>query len=148
MKLIAAILFSVMLTSCPNKNQENSQDDNSFTSLYKGRMNGSGDVNQQNKVISSVKEWEQIVSKLVISNNNITEVDFSKNTLLVLIDKVRNTGGFSVEVENIKTKEGKIIVTIKHSGPKPTDMVTMAIEQPFQVIQINKTNKEIIFVTK
>ena len=148
MKLIATILFSIMLTSCPNKSQENSQDDNSFTSLHKGRMNGSGDISQQNKVISSEREWKQFLTKLNISQSNIPSVNFSKYTLLILIDKVRNTGGFLVEVKDIKTEENKLIVTVKHTGPKPTDMVTMAIEQPFQVVKINKTNKEIVFVTQ
>ena len=148
MKLFAIIFFSIMLTSCPNNNSQESQDQDSFVSLYKGRMNGSGDVNQQNKVITSEKEWEQLVSKLSVSQTNLPEIDFSKNTLLVLIDKVRNTGGFSVEVENIKVENDKLIVAVKHVGPKPTDMVTMAIDQPFQVVKINKTNKEIVFVTK
>ena len=148
MKVLITILFSIMLTSCPDKTQQNSQDDNSFVSLYKGRMNGAGDMKQQNKVVKSEKEWKRLLSQLTISQTNLPEIDFSKNTLLVLIDKVRNTGGFSVEVENVKTENDKLIVVVKHTGPKPTDMVTMAIEQPFQVIKINKTNKEIVFVTK
>lgn len=148
MKLIVTFLFSIMLNSCPHINQENSQDDNSFVSLYIGKMNGSGNIKQQNKIISSEKEWKQLLTKLNISKSNIPSIDFSKSTILVLIDKVRNTGGFSVKVENIKTEKEKLIVIVKHREPKPRDRVTMSIGQPFQIVKINKTNKEIFFVTK
>ena len=148
MKLVVTILFSIMLTSCPNKNQRGLQEEGSFASLYKGRMNGSENIKENNKVITSDNEWQYFLSTLNIDKNNIPVVDFSKSTLIVLIDKVRNTGGFDIGVEKISIQERKLIINVKNAGPKPTDMVTMAIEQPFQVIKINKTNKEIIFVTK
>ncbi|WBX75204.1 protease complex subunit PrcB family protein [Tenacibaculum ovolyticum] len=148
MKLVVTILFSIMLTSCPNKDQRGLQEESLFVSLFKGRMNGSENIKETNKVITSDNEWQYFLSTLNIDKNNIPVVDFSKSTLIVLIDKVRNTGGFDIGVEKISIQERKLIINVKHAGPKPTDMVTMAIEQPFQVIKINKTNKEIIFVTK
>lgn len=148
MKFLITFIFSMMLTSCPDNNKQNMQDDNSFVSLYQGRMNGENNIEKQNKVINSDEEWNSILSKLNISKETITAIDFSKSTILLLIDSVKNTGGYAVGVDSIKKEKNKIKVVVKYSGPKPTDMVTMAIEQPFQVIKINKTNKEIIFVTK
>ncbi|MBA6155280.1 protease complex subunit PrcB family protein [Tenacibaculum sp. S7007] len=148
MKFLVTILFSVMLTSCPNNNNQNSQEDNSFVSVYQGRMNGSGNIEKQNKIVDSDNEWQSMLSKLNVSQNSIPTIDFSKSTILLLIDSVKNTGGYSVGVDSIKVEKNKMKVVVKYSGPKPTDMVTMAIEQPFHVIKINKTNKEIVFVTK
>jgi len=117
-------------------------------SLYKGRMSGSENIEEKNKVITSENEWQYFISTLSIPQSRVPVIDFSENILIVLIDKVRNTGGFSIDIDKIELEENKLIVKVKHSGPKPTDMVTMSIEQPFQVIKINKTNKEIVFVKK
>ncbi len=148
MKFLITFIFSIMLTSCPDNNKQNMQDDYSFVSLYQGRMNGENNIEKQNKVINSDEEWNSILSKLNISKETITAIDFSKSTILLLIDSVKNTGGYAVGVDSVKVEKNKMEVVVKYSGPKPTDMVTMAIEQPFHVIKINKTNKEIVFVTK
>lgn len=140
MKTIYLILFSILLTSCPKNIEEGD-----FVTLSKGRMYGGGSegFQQENIIISSEKEWTNFLTKAKVDDK--IKIDFSKNTILVIIDKVRNSGGFSVEVEKIIPKEKELEVFIKTQGPKPTDMVTMAIEQPYCVVKINKTSKKIIF---
>ncbi len=148
MKLLLTILCSVMITSCPNKNEQNIQEESIFTSLYIGRLSGSEGVKEQNKTISSEKELRNFTSKLNIDQKSILNIDFSKSTLLILIDAVKNTGGYSIGIEGIKKGKNSLLVSVERKGPNPTDMVTMAIEQPFHIVRINKTDKEIIFVTK
>ena len=151
MKIFVTLLFSILLTSCPNKQIE--QDSGiTMTSLYKGSLSGSGNIPKQNKVVNSEKDWlaflEEVHAPEYMVNQLKGKVDFSKNTIIVVVDSRRNTGGFSIEIVKVSNKKGKLIVNIEGKGPKPTDMVTMALTQPIHLVRIPKTNKEIVFVTE
>lgn len=149
MKIVLTIILSLLPSSCPEKKEkmtnEVAKEDISFTSLYSGNLNGSGEIDSQNVVVSTKEDWQKLLSKFELTDDAVPAIDFSKSTLLVLVDQVRNTGGFSIKVDNIKEKEGQLLVTVKKTGPKPTDMVTMAITQPFEVVEISKTDKEVVF---
>ncbi|KGL63946.1 protease complex subunit PrcB family protein [Polaribacter sp. Hel1_85] len=146
MKTIITIIFSLLLVGCP-KNEEGG-----FTSLSKGNLfgNGAEGFKKENLVISSKVEWKSFLSK-IDTINKVSEtfenaIDFSKEMVVVAVDEVRNTGGFSIEIVEV-VKEGDIcLIKIKSKGPKPMDMVTTAIIQPYHIVKINKTKKEIKFI--
>lgn len=150
MKTFIALLFSVLLTSCPSKQMEQDSSDVILSSIYKGNLSGSGNegFQKENLIITSKKEWKSFLAKTQIANFFDTKIDFSKNIVLVSIDDRRNTGGFSIEIVKPEVKNNKLQVTIVSKGPKPTDMVTMALTQPIHLVRIPKTNKEIVFVTE
>lgn len=145
MKIILTIFFSFLMSSCP-ANQET----DTMTSIYQGSLKGDGSEGfaKQNIVINSTAEWQYFLTKIAVDNQFKDVIDFSKQTVLIAIDSKRNTGGFSIAISKKIEKEGKLQVTITSEGPKPTDMVTMALTQPIHIVKINKTNKEISFVTK
>lgn len=148
MKLIFVLLFSVFMTSCP------SNQDNSIISLYNGSLAGSGEegFKKENLVINSEREWKEFLTKLDSANSISSQfkniIDFSKNTVLVAIDNKSNTGGVSINITEITQKNSKLFVNVTSKGPKPTDMVAMVLTQPIHIVKIQKTNKEVIFVTK
>ncbi|TXD48840.1 protease complex subunit PrcB family protein [Polaribacter sp. IC073] len=146
MKLFITIIFSLLLVGCP-KNEKDG-----FTSLSKGNLFGAGDegFKKENIVISSQVEWKSFLLKLD-STNKASEtfenaIDFSKEMIVVVIDKVRNTGGFSIEIIEAIKEGDTFLIKIKSTSPKPMDMVTMAIIQPYHIVKINKTKKEVKFI--
>ncbi len=65
----------------------------------------------------------------------------------VAIDAVKNSGGFGIKITELKEQKDKINVIVKRTGPKKsTDMVTMIITQPINIVKIKKTSKGIFFV--
>ena len=146
MKTIIIVIFSLLLVGCP-KNEEGG-----FTSLSKGNLFGAGEegFKKENLVISAKEEWKTFLSKLdttnKVSKTFENAIDFSEETIVVCIDKVRNTGGYSVEIMEIVKEEGSFLVKVKTKGPKATDMVATAIMQPYHIVKINKTKKEIKFL--
>lgn len=147
MKLIVTIILGIFLTGCPvNKQQEGS-----FISISKGNLFGAGEegFEKENSVISSKIAWKSFLKK-IDSSNKVSEtfdnsIDFSKEIVVVIIDKMRNTGGYSIEVTEVVEKKDNLLVRITTKGPKPTDMVTAAIIQPYHIIKVKKTNKKILF---
>jgi hypothetical protein len=146
MKIFITIIFSLLLVGCP-KNEEGG-----FTSISKGNLFGAGEegFKKENIVISSKAAWKSFLSK-IDTTNKVSEtfenaIDFSKEIIVVCVDKVRNTGGFSIEITEVVNEGKSTMVKIKSKGPKPMDMVTTAIMQPYHIIKISKTKKEIKFI--
>jgi serine kinase of HPr protein (carbohydrate metabolism regulator) len=146
MKTIITIIFSLLLVGCP-KNEEGG-----FTSLSKGSLfgNGAEGFKKENIVISSKEEWKFFLSKMD-TTNNVSKTfenafDFSKEIIIVCMDKVRNSGGFSVEIIEAVTESDTFLIKVKTKGPKPMDMVTSVMMQPYHIIKIKKTNKKIKFM--
>ena len=146
MKLFITIIFSLLFIGCP-KNEEGG-----FTSLSKGNLFGAGEegFKKENIIISSKEEWKYFLLK-IDTTNKVSEtfenaIDFSQDMIIVCIDKVRNTGGFSIEVIEVVNEGDTFLVKVKSTGPKPMDMVTSAIMQPYHIVKISTTSKEIKFI--
>lgn len=135
-----------MLVGCPTNEEEG------FTSLTKGNLfgNGAEGFKKENIVISSKDQWKSFLSKMdttnKVSKTFENAIDFSKEMVLVCMDKVRNSGGFSVEIITVVKEEGTFLIKVKTIGPKPMDMVTSARMQPYHIVKIKKTNKNIKFL--
>ncbi len=146
MKIFVTIIFSLLLVGCP-KNEEGG-----FTSLSKGNLfgNGAEDFKKEYIVISSNEEWKVFLSKIdttnKVSSTFENAINFSKENIVVAVDKIRNSGGFSIEIIEVVKEGDRFLVKVKSKGPKPLDMVTSAIIQPYHIVKINKTNKKIKFI--
>ena len=146
MKTVIMILFSFLLVGCPKN------DEGGFTSLSKGSLfgNGAEGFKKENIVISSKEEWKSFLLKTdttnKISKTFENAIDFSKEMVIVCIDKVRNSGGFSVEIIEAVKEGDTFLIKVKTESPKPMSMVTSVIIQPYHIVKIKKTNKKIKFL--
>jgi hypothetical protein len=146
MKTLITLIFSLVLLGCP----KNVTGD--FTNISKGSLygNGSEGFGKENIVISSKSEWQSFLLKIDATNKVSkafeNRINFSKETIIVVVDKIRNTGGFSIEIAAVTTEGNQLLVEVKSTGPEAFDLVTMAIVQPYHIIKINNTNKEIKFL--
>ena len=146
MKIFITILFSLVLVGCP-KNEEGG-----FTSLSKGNLfgNGAEGFKKENIVISSKKEWKFFLTKFdtinKVSKTFENAIDFSEEMIVICLDKVRSSGGFSVEIIEVIKEASTTLIKVKFKSPKPMDMVNSVIIQPYHIVKINKTNKKIKFL--
>ena len=146
MKIFITILFSLLLVGCPKT------EEGGFTSLSKGNLfgNGAEGFKKVNIVISSKKEWKFFLSKFdttnKVSSTFENAMDFSKEMIVICLDNVRNSGGFSVEIIEVIKEASTTLIKVKFKSPKPLDMVTSVIIQPYHIVKINKTNKKIKFL--
>ena len=71
---------------------------------------------------------------------------FSKEIIVICLDNVRNSGGFSVEIIEVIKEASTTLIKVKFKSPKPMDMLNSVIIQPYHIVKINKTNKKIKFL--
>lgn len=152
MKVFVTFLFTFLMLNCSNKVMKPVSQEETFTKLYEGSLPGAGEEGfiKENIVIKSESDWKVFCEKLKSSDfiyNRLSsaDIDFSKKTAIIVVDAVRNTGGFSIKVNKIQEDENALNVYIQRTSPSPQGMAIMVITQPIQIITIDKTKKKIVF---
>ncbi len=140
----------MIVVSCSAIFRASGEDDKKiieFESIAKG---GHGRIEESvNMVIKNNEKLDSlwnVVFKTRIPKPELPEVDFEKEMVLAVFMGYTSTGGYSVSIENIYEKGGMVIVERKVVTPGPDDLVTDEETQPFHIVKMAKTDKEIIFV--
>jgi len=131
MKNIFILFFATALfLSCATKSSSIS-----YQILSEGGYNGK--KTQTYQVIDNHDELNKLYNQ--IKDNFVPKVDFAKSRIIALHLGEKNTGGYSIGIENIRKENGKIIVKIKKTYPQGA--VTMAFTQPYVIAKINTIRK-------
>lgn len=64
------------------------------------------------------------------------EVDFEKETVLILTMGTRSTGGFAIRFSGIRREDGVLTASFKTTSPGPDSLVTSALTAPFSIIAV------------
>ncbi|HIP47852.1 MAG TPA: protease complex subunit PrcB family protein [Lutibacter sp.] len=137
-----SILFLVVLTflSCTSKKQIIS-----FTEIAKG-----GHSNVENAklvVINDLSNYNEIFSTINETrepNLEIPAIDFDNEMGIGLFMGLKNSGGYSIQIDSIVSKPKELVIFVKESKPKGR-RATSVMTQPFYIAKIKKTSKKIIF---
>jgi hypothetical protein len=118
-----------------------------LTLIGKGNVSGSGaeNLNKQNVVITDSIQWQRLLSEMdshrsVSSSLTETNIDFDKFQLIVIIDSVR-PNLCEINIKSITENKSDISVCIEKTSYDAT-----AVTQPFCIVKIGKTNKNINFI--
>ncbi|AFM04624.1 hypothetical protein Fleli_2247 [Bernardetia litoralis DSM 6794] len=118
-----------------------------FLVVAQGNLNGSENIEKSNLIIQDNTSWEGLIIKMnsikdVSDKFTETNIDFSSYTLIVVFDEVYGNGGHSIDVINVTENDFNVIVKLDRLLEGNLASVTT---QPFQIIKIPKTTKQIIF---
>ena len=149
------VILSIFMFNCTN----NDDDDNDSqpqtttpTTISKvcRSLNPSGldDFDDQNTIIKSQSEWESFKNQINLNNDLLIEsdIDFNQYDVIVVLDQIRESGGYCVEVDYVESpSELKVMVT--KVLPGPNDIFTQMFTLPFYMAKIPKNNLSIVFET-
>lgn len=148
-KNVIIILLSILVLSC------NSDDDNSRTVNVESTLiakdalygNGREGISEQNLVITDQSNWNDLIDQMNtvnIESNNFseTDIDFSEYMVIAVFDEIRESGGYSMEL-NITSTPENIIVNVIDITPEGND--TTVIIQPYHIVKISTSDLPIIF---
>jgi len=99
---------------------------------------------QKNEAITNQGAWENFLETLSSPPQNI-EIDFTNDMVLAVVDQIRSTGGYDVEIIEVKELENKIEVDVEYTAPRENDIVSQALTQPYHIIKIEKQSKSFLF---
>ena len=149
MKTIILILSVFLTTSCSN------DDDNkvtaqstpiAFTEIGKGALfgNGSEGVVQSNMIINNTTDWQNLMNQMNSVNNvtdefSETNIDFNTYIVIAIFLDVKGNG-WEVEISSIEENTSNVMVS-----KTKTEFINSVITQPFHIVRIPVTSKEIVF---
>lgn len=107
-----------------------------FETISKGYY--SSQKKASNYAINDIERWTEIW-------NLAGEIDFSKETVIAVFMGEFPTGGFSIEIKEIREDDDKIIVRVETASPEPGSPVTQALSQPYHIVKTRKILKSVIF---
>lgn len=148
---LSFILLCSFLISC-GINEDSGNIKISPIQIGKGYLSGAGaeGIPKQNVVISDSMSWNVLINQMDSVNNvsgsfTETEIDFSEYIILASFSEIRNSGGYEIEIKNIEenpeTIKADVINTI------PNQIVTGNITQPYHIVKIPNSGKQVIFYT-
>jgi hypothetical protein len=101
-------------------------------------------IPRQDLVITSREEWENLLNVMekayAYPPVTETEIDFSKYQILAVFDEIQS-GGSPIDITSITEEPDRIIVTVENLRLGSVNSIT----QPFHIVKIPVSEKEIIF---
>ena len=140
MKKIAITLFTLTLFSCGTTSTKSTGKKVLYEVLTQ-QADGGGNIHFF-EILSEPNEIKMLQNDEKLKNK-ISPTDVQNSNFVILNMGEKNTGGYSIAVENVIETDKNIIITVKETEPEPGSMVTQAFTYPFCVVKIN-SKKEII----
>jgi hypothetical protein len=146
MKYLTLIL-SIVLFSCSSTKQTSTTTENiSFNSIEKSSNSGFEELTT--KVISSQLEFDQTWKQAWSRFSDVPQkpvIDFTQKQVILIALGAKNNGGYGLEIENVTQTKNEISVNYFETKAGEKCMTTQAIVFPFELIEIEKTAKKVVF---
>ncbi len=100
----------------------------------------------QNLCIGTEEEWEKywtLIHSQTIPVPKLPEINFGEKLLLACFMGSKNSGGFSVQVDEVKQLNGSLIVQVVHTSPGNNCFNSMAITQPYVIVQMARPKEAV-----
>ncbi|TAF32202.1 MAG: protease complex subunit PrcB family protein [Cytophagales bacterium] len=94
-------------------------------------------------VLNSAQDFAQLKDENFIKR--LSNRDLTNETLLVIVQKQRNSGGYSTEITSVENKKTQVVVNYKENSPAAGDMTSAAITYPTVVVSLPKITKKVVF---
>lgn len=148
LRMMLLLPFLALEIACGDKTEACLQDDG-FTEIYKGELSGNGTekIDKSNLVIKNQSEWSDLMNQMNRANpviDNFTEIniDFDNYMIIAVFDDVKQNGGHSIDIVEITCNRNKIVISVRNLN---NGNLTSVITQPFHIIKIPRTEKQITF---
>lgn len=146
MKYLSVFFTLILFANCDSARQTQYNNPNApFDTVFESDHGGK--EQKSYAVIRSNSELKSEIASLNLEEetlNRLNAIDFRKQAVLSLHMGTRNTGGYGVKVSGVEINGNTTFVKIKEISPKPGEMVTMALTQPFCIVVID-ANENIVF---
>jgi hypothetical protein len=140
-----------MLIGCDKENKEFILQKINSINVAQGTLYGAGreGIVRQNLVIKDNDAWQNLINQMNVNNNvsetfTETDINFAEYKIIAMFDEVKGCGGWSIDVIDITEYSDKIVVT---GSNLKTGNASSVITQPFQVVKIPNSDKNVIFET-
>jgi hypothetical protein len=146
---IISLLAVLFVFSCKSRVASSKIEAMETILVAEGNLYGSGSegIDGQNLVIDNQQDWSRLITRMdsvnkVSDSFNETSIDFSKFTIIAVFDKVRGSGGYSLELKVDSNSENRVVRVTKQT---PKGNASSVMTQPYTIVKIPKSDLPIEF---
>jgi len=125
-----------------------SEEEIAFDVLSAGSISSETAIEEKNYVFKTNEEFKEVWEKVydfAEQPKSLPQVDFAESMVIAVIAKQTTNTGFEIEISKIIETQTNLDVIIKETTASSGCIVTQQMNQPFEFIKIEKTDKEIKF---
>lgn len=103
---------------------------------------------RRNYVVRVHEDWKNLWGSMhanVVPLPKLPSVDFGTYFVVAVFLGERPTGGHSIEITRVVETEQAVRAYVQETNPPPDTMVTQAFTQPYHIIKISRTEKQVVF---
>ncbi len=147
--LIFCLLFFASCTPKTNNGSTGTVDGTKqyFQTLKQGSM--SGIEKRETHVVTEDKQWGNLWARIHSNETpvpNMPSVNFNGSQVLAVFMGMKSNGGYGIEIKQVVDTGKQIVAVIEERMPEEGSMYTMALTQPYHLIQIeNPEGKPVVF---
>lgn len=99
-------------------------------------------------VVKDAKEWQRLWA-LCTANQEpkppLPRVDFTKEMVLAALMGEQRTGGYAIEIVQVRQQKKQIVVTVRRQTPPKDALTTMALTQPYHLLVVERSDRPVRF---
>lgn len=139
MKKLALIFATILMIGCKTSNSVNDKttakkESTAPTIDYKvvGKSEYGGRDKQSYIVIGTSEEFK--ILTLEVGIEDAPEIDFTNKMAVIIFLGLRNSGGYSIDVDSVYAKETSLMIKTKTTSP--SGMATTAMTNPYVIVEV------------
>lgn len=145
MKKLLSLIVLLPLVTIGCSNDDNEAVNTPPQEIAQGWLSYNEVFTNENIVITSSTQWEELLSEMEAVNegitNTFTETDIDFNTYEILASFQVKNGTTTVDITAVTENESNITVTVKNLQQG----LTQDVAHPFHIVKIQKSNKPVVF---
>jgi hypothetical protein len=141
-RIWSAVLSLMMITGSFGAEPEEPK----IRTLAKGAFSGIEKATEL--VVTNSTQWAEVWKKHSAQQQPakaLPEVDFKTNSVVLVALGRKPTGGYAVEVSDVRSSEGKTEILVKTRAPKPGGIQLQALSAPFHIVAVPKISGPVKF---
>jgi hypothetical protein len=142
--LLAVMVGVILVAGCTASDEPTSKTLVEFEELATPGYNAPAEASRQ--VIRSQEQWQELWQD---ADREPPSIDFDQRSVIAVHMGEQSTGGYSIDVESVRSFDGNIVVDVREVSPGRDCIVTQALTRPYQMVSISATERPVKFnVTK
>jgi hypothetical protein len=105
----------------------------------------------QNYVINNNAEWQNLWEEVFANQSDkppLPEIDFTRRTIVAVFQGIQPSNGYEISIQEIVETENSLDVIVKAFAPGKRCVVLGIQTRPLDIVEIEKTEKEVVFHVK
>ncbi|MFY0603441.1 MAG: protease complex subunit PrcB family protein [Flavobacteriaceae bacterium] len=150
--LLYILVFIAIGCKTTAESSKDKQKELMFETVAQANLYGDGEegIEEGNLIVKNKAEWDTLINKMDTANKVSATfkglpIDFSKEIIICVFDKLRSSGGVTIAITKMEMNEKSVSVFYSIKKPLENQVSTSVMTQPFHIVKMKRRTENIVF---